>query len=47
MKHNLASFGSILKKIKNYLIVNFHHAFCNVKTLKTTKKAQKYKFEIL
>ena len=38
MKHNLASFRSISKKIKKWhLIVIFHHAFCNVKTLKTAK----------
>ena len=38
MKHNLASFSPILKKIEKWhLIVIFHYAFCNVKTLKTAK----------
>ena len=38
MKHNLASFRSISRKIEKWLlIVTFHYAFCNVKTLKTAK----------
>ena len=38
MKHNLESFRFILKKSKKcHLIVIFHYAFCNVKTLKTAK----------
>ena len=38
MKNNLASFRSIFLKIeKMHFIVIFHHAFSNVKTLKTAK----------
>ena len=38
MKHNLASFRSILKEIEKWhLIVTFQYAFCNVKVLKTGK----------
>ena len=45
MKNNLASFR-YFRKIENWhLIVIFHCAFCNVKTLRTAKNAQKHQFE--
>ena len=38
MRQNLGSFISIFIKIEKWhLIVIFHYAFCNVKTLKTAK----------
>ena len=38
MRHHLGSFIFIFKKFKKWhLIVIFHYAFCNVKTLKTAK----------
>ena len=37
MRHKLGSFSFIFEKLKNGIIVIFHHAFCNVKTLKTAK----------
>ena len=37
MKHNLASFRYILKKLEMAFNCHFYYAFCNVKTLKTAK----------